>query len=153
VDSNLPLFDVKTQSQQAEESLSPERLFATLSSFFGLLALVLASIGLYGVMSYAVARRTSEIGIRMAMGARSRDIIRMVMSETMILVLIGTFIGLGAALAVTRLIASVFFGLTPSDPVTITVAILMMTAVAALAGYLPARRASKVDPLVALKYE
>ncbi len=153
VDANLPLFDVKTQSQQTAESLAQERLFATLSSFFGLLALVLASIGLYGVMSYSVARRTSEIGIRMALGAEARDVTRMVMSETIRLVFTGIAIGLGAALAVTRLISSMLFGLAPTDPLTISLAVFVMIAVAALAGYLPARRASQVDPLAALKYE
>jgi len=153
VDKNVPLFDVKTQKQQAEQSLAQERLFATLSSFFGLLALVLVCIGLYGVMSYAVARRTNEIGIRMVLGATAPRVTRMVMRETMLLVVIGVVIGLGAALASTRLIEGMLFGLAPADPVTISFATLLMITVAALAGYLPARRASKVDPMVALRYE
>jgi predicted permease len=153
VDANLPLSGVTTQSEQADESLTQERLFATMSSFFGILALLLACIGLYGVMSYGVARRTNEIGIRMALGASARRVTLMVMRETMIVVVIGVVIGLGAAVATTRLIASMLFGLAPTDPVTISLAILLMLSVAALAGYLPARRASKVDPMVALRYE
>ena len=153
VDNNLPLFDVKTQNQQAEESLSMERLFATLSSFFGVLALLLACIGLYGVMSYGVARRTNEIGIRMALGATAPRVTGMVMRETMWVVLIGVAIGLGAALAGTRLIASMLFGLAATDAVTISFAVLTMISVAAVAGYLPARSAARVDPMVALRYE
>jgi predicted permease len=153
VDRNLPLFDLKTQTQQAAESLVQERLFATLSTFFGLLALVLASIGLYGVMSYSVARRTNEIGIRMALGAQRRDVISLVLRETLLLVSIGLLIGLGAALATTRLISSLLFGLTPNDPVTIALAALLLIAVATAAGYLPARRGSRVDPMVALRHE
>jgi predicted permease len=152
-DKNLPLFDVKTQSEQVNATLAQERLFARLSSFFGLLALMLACIGLYGLMSYAVARRTHEIGIRMALGARSGDVLWMVMREILMLVLIGVAIGLPAALAATRLISSMLFGLTATDPMTISVATLFMIAVAALAGYIPARRASRVDPMVALRYE
>ena len=153
VDKNVPLFDVKTQRRQAEQSLAQERLFATLSSFFGVLALLLVCIGLYGVMSYAVTRRTNEIGIRMALGATAPRVTRMVMRETMLLVVIGVVIGLGGALASTRLIEGMLFALAPRDPVTISLATLLMIAVAAIAGYLPARRASKVDPMVALRYE
>ena len=153
VDNNLPLFGVKTQSQQAGESLTQERLFATLSSFFSVLALLLACIGLYGVMSYGVARRTNEIGIRMALGASAPRVTGMVMRETMLVVVIGVVIGLGAALATTRLIASMLFGLAATDALTITFAVVLMICVAAVAGYLPARRASRVDPMVALRYE
>ncbi|HTF37983.1 MAG TPA: ABC transporter permease [Blastocatellia bacterium] len=153
VDSNLPIFAVKTQSQQADESLVQERLFATLSSFFGVLALLLACIGLYGVMSYGVARRTNEIGIRMALGATAPLVTRMVMRETMLVVGIGVAIGLGAAVATTRLVAAMLFGLAPTDPVTISFAVLLMIGVAALAGYIPARRAARVDPMIALRYE
>jgi ABC-type antimicrobial peptide transport system permease subunit len=153
VDSNLPLFDVKTQSQQAAESLMQERLFATLSSFFGVLAMLLACVGLYGVMSYGVTRRTNEIGIRMALGATSPRVMSMVMRETMLIVGFGVAIGVGAAAAVTRLIATMLYGLAPNDPVTISIAVVLMIAVAAVAGYIPARRASRVDPIIALRYE
>jgi len=153
IDSNLPLYDLTTQTALADASVAEERLFATLSSFFGLLALLLGCVGLYGVMSYGVARRTNEIGIRMALGATSLRVTRMVMLETMILVLIGVVIGVGGALAVTRFIASMLFGLKPTDAVTIVGAALLMIAVAAVAGYLPARRAALVDPMVALRDE
>jgi ABC-type antimicrobial peptide transport system permease subunit len=153
VDSNLPLYSVKTQNQQSDESVGGERLFATLASFFGVLALLLACMGLYGVMSYGVARRTSEIGIRMALGATADGVTRMVMRETFAVVLIGVALGLVTALATTRLIARMLFGLMPTEPVTISLAVLVMVGVASLAGYLPARRASKVDPMIALRYE
>lgn len=153
VDDNLPLSDVKTQVRQVGESLAQEQLFATLSSFFGVLALLLACVGLYGVMSYGVARRTNEIGIRMALGASGSRVTKMIMRETMAVVGIGLVIGLGAAMAVTRLIASMLFGLAPRDPMTITFAVLLMIGVTAMAGYLPARRAARVDPMVALRYE
>jgi predicted permease len=153
VDGNLPIFGVKTQIQQADESLVQERMFATLSSFFGVLAVLLACIGLYGVMSYGVARRTNEIGIRMALGATAPLVTRMVMRETMLVAGIGVAIGLGAAVATTRLVAAMLFGLAPTDPVTVSFAVLVMIGVAALAGYIPARRASRVDPMIALRYE
>jgi ABC-type antimicrobial peptide transport system permease subunit len=124
-----------------------------LSSFFGLLALVLACIGLYGVMFYSVVRRTNEIGIRVALGAAQRDMLRLVLQETMILVALGIGIGLPVALASTRLIRNQLFGLEPNDPFTICAATLIMLAVSAFAGYLPARRASRVDPMVALRHE
>jgi ABC-type antimicrobial peptide transport system permease subunit len=135
------------------ESLARERFIGQLASFFSLFALLLACIGLYGVMAYAVTRRTNEIGIRMALGARGMDVVRLVLKETMLLVAVGVTIGLGAALATTRLISSLLFGLTPTDPLTIVVAALLMIAVAALAGYLPARKASRVDAMTALRCE
>ena len=153
VDSNLPLFAMKTQSQQIDESHVQEKLFANLSSFFGALALSLACIGLYGVMSYGVARRTNEIGIRMALGATGSRVTRMVMRETMLVVVIGVLIGCGTAVATTRLVATMLFGLEPTDPGTILFAVLLMMSVAALAGYVPARRAANVDPMIALRYE
>ena len=151
VDSNLPLFSLKTQLQQADASLASERLFAGLSSFFGILALLLACVGLYGVMSYSVGRRTNEIGIRMALGAGSGAVLRLVMRESMLMVFIGVLAGLGGALATSRLISSMLFGLAPNDPLTIALAAFVMLSVAALAGYLPARRASLVDPMAALR--
>ena len=130
-----------------------ERLVARLSCVFGLLALVLVCIGLYGVMDYDVARRTHEIGIRMALGAQRRDVVGLVLREAMLLVVIGVLIGLSVALGASRFIASMPYGLTPNDPLTIALAGLLLLAVAALAGYLPARRASRVDPVVALRHE
>jgi ABC-type antimicrobial peptide transport system permease subunit len=153
LDNNLPLFDVNTQVEQIDQTIFQERLFAKLSSFFGLLALTLTCVGLYGIMAYAVTRRTNEIGIRVALGADRRTIMGMVMRDVLALVAIGIIIGIPAALASARLISHMLFGLTPTDPLTIVVTSLVMAAVAALAGYLPARRASHVDPMVALRYE
>jgi ABC-type antimicrobial peptide transport system permease subunit len=135
------------------ESLMQERFIAQLGSAFSLFALLLTCIGLYGVMSYAVTRRTNEIGIRIALGARGGDVVRMVMKETMLLVAIGMAIGLGAALATTRLITTLLYELSPNDPATIASAALLMAVAAAFAGYLPARRASRVDPMTALRCE
>ena len=153
IDGNLPLFDVRTQVEQINRALAAERLFATLSTGFGLLALLLACIGLYGIISYGVARRTQEIGIRMALGAQSGNVLWLVLKESLLLVLTGVVLGVPAALATTKLISSMLFGLTPTDPVTIAIAIMMMLAIAIFAGYLPARRAARVDPGVALRYE
>jgi predicted permease len=153
MDKSLTISALRTLDEQINDSLRQERLVATLSSLFGLLALGLASIGLYGVMSYAVARRTNEIGIRMALGAQQRDVLWLVARETLWLVLIGLAIGLPAALVAARLISSRLFGLTPTDPLTITLATALLAVVARLAGYLPARRASRVDPMVALRCE
>jgi predicted permease len=153
LDRNLPLFDFETQTEQIEQATFQERLFARFFSFFGLLALTLACVGLYGMMSYAVARRTSEIGIRMALGAERASISRMVLWESMTLAGLGTVIGVAAALAASRLIATLLYGLKPTDPLTIASATAVLTAVALLAGYLPAHRASRVDPMVALRYE
>jgi predicted permease len=153
VDSNLPVVGVRTQVEQANESLRIERLFARLLSFFGLLALVLAAIGLYGVMAYAVAQRTKEIGIRMALGAQRRDVLRLVLSQGMILTLIGVALGAAGAIGLTRLMKSLLFGVSATDPATFIAIALLLAAVALLASYVPARRATKVDPLVALRYE
>jgi ABC-type antimicrobial peptide transport system permease subunit len=130
-----------------------ERSIATLSLIFGLLALLLAAIGLYGVMSYDVVRRTHEIGIRMALGASARRVVQLVMREMLGWVVLGGALGLGAALATTRLVESMLFGLKPRDPLTIGLAVLVLLVVAAVAGYLPARRAARVDPLDALRRE
>ncbi|MBO0862070.1 MAG: ABC transporter permease [Chloracidobacterium sp.] len=153
VDKNLEISDISAIPQLRDQALIQERLLAELSGFFGLLALLLACIGLYGVMSYNVARRTHEIGVRMALGAQRVDVVRLVMRATMSLVVVGLIAGLGAALATTRLIASLLYGLTPNDPLTIGLAGLLLVIVAALAGYLPARRAARVDPMIALRHE
>lgn len=153
LDSNLPVYNVKTLAEQIDDSVSRERLVAVLSSFFGLFALLLASLGLYGVMAYAVTRRTREIGIRMALGAQKNRVLRLVLRDTVLLALIGIGIGLPVVLASSRLTKELLFELTPTDPLTITVATVVLIFIATLAGYLPARRAAQVDPLVALRYE
>jgi predicted permease len=153
VDEKLPIYSVTTLEEQLREKLNQERLIAQLVSFFGALALVLASIGLYGVMAHGVARRTNEIGIRMALGARAGNIAWMILRETLYLVLAGLIIGVPAALLGARLISSQLFGTNPTDPFTLIGAALVLAVVAVLAGYLPARRAAKVNPLTALRYE
>jgi predicted permease len=153
IDDKLPIFGVTTMNDQLHDKLDQERLIAQLVSFFGALALILASIGLYGVMAHGVARRTNEIGIRMALGASGGNIAWMILRETLYLVLAGLVIGVPAALVGARLIAAQLFGLSPTDPLTLAVAAIVLTLVALLAGYLPARRASRVNPLNALRYE
>jgi ABC-type antimicrobial peptide transport system permease subunit len=152
-DRSLKPTNVRSLTAQIDDSLTQERLIATVSSGFGLLAVLLASIGLYGVMSYTVTRRTAEIGIRIALGAERRDILWMISREVLVLCIIGIAIGVPAALAVANLVTNLLFGVKPNDPLVIATAVFVMTGVALLAGYLPARRASKVDPLVALRYE
>lgn len=153
IDRNLPLDSVRTQQQQIDATLGDERMFATLTAGFGLLALVLASIGIYGVMAYTVARRTQEIGIRVALGARSEQILRMVMGETWRMTAIGVVAGLGAAFGLMRLVKEMLYGVKPYDPVTLVWSAVLLCAVALAAGFTPARRASKVDPMTALRHE
>jgi predicted permease len=153
LDNNVPLFEIKTQTEQIAETLVQERLLAQLSSFFGGLAVLLACIGLYGLMGYIVTRQTGEIGVRRALGAERLDIFKMVMRKVLVMVTLGVCVGVPAALVATRLISSYLFGLKATDPLTIILCSLLMLTIAALAGYLPARRAAKVDPLVALRYE
>ena len=153
VDRNLPIFRIKTLRAQAEESLLKERLLAMVSSFFGALAVLLACVGLYGLMAYAVARRTSEIGIRLALGARRDHILWLVLRETVWLTVAGVAVGAPAALWAATFAKSLLFGIGVADPLTIVVTVAMLIGVAALAGYLPARRALRVDPMMALRYE
>jgi predicted permease len=153
LDKNVPMVDVKTETQVVAQVLFLDRTFAALSSAFGFLALMLACIGLYGTMAYAVARKTNEIGIRMALGAGRATILSMVMRETALIVLAGVFAGLPAAWAASNLLKARLFGLTPHDPWSIALAVAATLAVTAFAGYIPARRASRVDPIVALRYE
>jgi predicted permease len=153
IDDKLPIFGVTSMSDQLHEHWDQERLIAQLVSFFGALALILACIGLYGVMAHGVARRTNEIGIRMALGAKGGNIAWMILRETLYLVLAGLLIGVPAALAGARLISAQLFETSPTDPVTLIAAAAILTLVALLAGYLPARRASRVNPLTALRYE
>ncbi len=153
VDTGLPLMDVSTQAEQIDKNLQQERVFAQAYAMFGGLAMLIASIGLFGLMLYSVARRTNEIGIRMALGAESRHVLRLVMSESMTLVLLGIVVGLAAALAAGRLVTALLFGLAATDALSLVAATLVMLMVSSLAAYLPARRAARVDPLVALHYE
>jgi len=153
MDPGAPMFEVETLATQVAASLQRERLLATFSSGFGLLALLLSCLGLYGILSYAVARRTNEIGVRMALGADRRDVLWLVLSDALRLVLIGAALGIPAALAASRLVASQLFGISAADPGAIVAATLALLAVAAVACYLPARRATRVDPLVALRCE
>jgi predicted permease len=156
VDQNLPLKDIKTQIEQADETLAMERLFAKLLSLFGLLAQQLASIGLYGVLAWSVAHRTHEIGIRMALGADRNKVLRMIMRQGMTLTLIGLALGLGGAYVLTRYLESLttmLYEVKPRDPLTYGVTAVLLIMVALIACLIPARRATKVDPLVALRYE
>jgi predicted permease len=159
VDGNLPLNNVKTQIEQSDETLRMERLFAKLLTLFAALAQQLAAIGLFGVMAYAVSQRTREIGIRMALGANRRDVLKMILRQGMTLAVLGVVLGLGAAYVLTKYLESaldlknMLYGVTVSDPLTYGVIAAALTLVALAACYVPARRATKVDPMIALRYE
>jgi ABC-type antimicrobial peptide transport system permease subunit len=153
VSQSLPPINIHTMAGLVDDTLQTDRFIEQLSTAFGFVAILLASIGLYGVMAYNVARRTRDIGIRMALGAVPRSVRWQVLRETLTLVAIGIAIGVPAALGVARLVRSMLFGLTFVDPIVIVSAAALLALVAALSGYLPARRASRVDPIVALRYE
>src|SRR5262249_3230337 len=153
MDPAMPMFEVEPLATQVAASLREERLLATLSSGFGLLALLFSCLGLYGILSYTVARRTNEIGVRMALGAARRDVLWLVLRDALRLVLIGAALGVPAALAAARLISSQLFGISAADPVAFGLATLALLVVSVVAAYLPARRATRVDPLVALRVE
>ena len=152
-DKDLPVLDVRTQTEQIDAILTTERLFALLTSGFGVLALILASIGIYGVMAYTVSRRTNEIGIRMALGAQARTVLAMVLGETSLLAVAGIAAGLLGAFAATRLVASMLFGLKPDDPATFAAGAGLLFLVALIAAIIPAWRAAKIDPMIALRHE
>jgi predicted permease len=153
VDKDLPMLDIRTQVEQIEDTTKQERIFASLTSGFGLLALILACIGIYGIMAYTVSRRTNEIGIRMALGAQPGRVLRMVLGEAWWLAFVGVIAGLAAALGMGRLIASMLYGLKPYDPSTLTLAALLLVFVALAASWFPARRAASIDPTQALRHE
>ncbi|HKV24460.1 MAG TPA: ABC transporter permease [Candidatus Acidoferrum sp.] len=153
LDSNLPVYEVRTQAERIERLLFNERLLARLASLFGLLALALACIGLYGLLAYEVFRRTREIGIRSALGAQSRDVLRLVGVQGVALIIFGAVLGIAGALGVTRLLGTFLYGVTPRDPLTFLAVCGLLITVGIAACYIPARRASRVDPMVALRYE
>ena len=153
LDPNIPIFDMRTTDEQIQNSLSAERMIASLSTVFGLLATILAAVGLYGLMAYNVVQRTREIGIRMALGAAQRDVVWMVMRDVLILVGVGIAVGVPAALALTSIVRSQLYGLSGHDPITLILATVGLAIVAFAAGYIPALRASRLDPMRALRYE
>ena len=153
VNPNLPLRDVSTESQQIDRLLFQERLVARLSGFFGVLALALACIGLYGLLAYEVTRRTREIGIRVALGAQAGDALRLVIKQGLLLALVGAALGIGVALSVTRYLKSMLYEVRANDPVTIGAVVVLLVLVALTACFIPARRATTVDPIIALRCE
>jgi putative ABC transport system permease protein len=153
VDRGLPVVDVTTLDQLASEDLQQQRMVMTLLLSFAGLALVLSALGIYSLLSYFIAQRTREIGVRMAVGARPMQVFSMVFKDGMQMIVTGLVLGIVVALALTRLMVSILFGVTPSDPTTFAVVAFVLSAIALLACYVPARRAAKVDPMVALRYE
>ena len=153
IDREQPIYDVATMQQSLAKSVAPRRFNMLLMAIFSALALVLASIGIYGVVSYSVTQRIREFGIRMALGAKASDVLKLVLKGGMALTLVGIAIGLVAALVLTRLMTSLLFGVTPTDAVTFAAVLVLLVVVSLFACYVPARRATKVDPLVALRYE
>jgi putative ABC transport system permease protein len=153
LDPNQPVFNVSTMESTLDQSLATEKLSMGLLAALASLALILAAVGIYGVLSYTVMQRTHEIGIRMAIGAQRRDVFTMVIGRGMKLVLTGVALGLIGAFSLTRLMRTMLFGVAPTDPVTFVSIAILLTAIAMLACYVPGRRATKVDPLVALRYE
>ena len=153
VDAHQPVYDVATMDERLSESIAPQRFNALLVGMFALLALGLGAIGVYGVLAYSVARRTHEFGVRVALGAHREDVLALVMTDGMRIVVLGMGIGLLGALALTRLLRNFLFGVGPTDPATLVAVSMGLTLVAALACYIPARRATKVEPMVALRYE
>jgi predicted permease len=153
LDAAMPLFEVKTLQGQLDETLLTDRLVAMLAAGFGLLATVLASIGLYGVMAFVVARRRKELGIRLALGAQPGALLWLVMQEVLILLAIGLAIGVPSAIGLGQLVATQLYGIQPHDPGIAVTTMVLLTIVSAAAGLIPARRASRIDPILALRYE
>ncbi len=153
IDANMPLYGVRTIEDRLSDSLLIERLTAGLAAGFGVLAALLACVGLYGVMAYNVARRTREIGLRMALGAFGGDVVWLVLREALIVLALGMAVGLPVALGLARYAQSQLFGVHFADPLTLALAVASLSLAATLAGFIPARRASRVDPLFALRYE
>jgi putative ABC transport system permease protein len=150
---DIPVENLISMERLIGDSLAPQQVSAIMVTLFAVVALLLACIGLYGVLAYAVSQRTHEIGLRMALGAERRDVLKLIVGQGFTLTLIGVGIGIVGALAVTRLLADLLYGVKPTDLLTFAAVSLLLTAVALLASYIPARRATKVDPMVALRYE
>jgi putative ABC transport system permease protein len=153
LDPNQPIANVKTVEPYLDQQLEEPRYYMMLLGIFAAVATVLAAVGIYGVMAYSVAQRTHEIGIRMALGASPRDVLKLVLGQGLKLALAGTVIGIAGALALTRLIQGLLFQVSATDPITFISVAALLTIVALAASYLPARRATRVDPMVALRYE
>jgi putative ABC transport system permease protein len=153
LDPQVPVSSVATMEEVVSASVANQRFSVLLFVLFGAIALLLAAFGIYGVISYGVAQRTHEIGIRIALGARRREVLRLIVGEAMRPALVGAVFGLGAAFGLTRLLAGLLYSVKPTDPTTFAVVFVLLVAVALLACYLPARRATRVDPVVALRYE
>jgi ABC-type antimicrobial peptide transport system permease subunit len=153
LDAAMPVFDLKTVEAQLDETLLTDRLIALLSGGFGMLATILASVGLYGVMAFVVARRRKELGIRLALGAEPGGVIWMVMREVLILLAIGLSVGIPAAIGLGRFVSKQLYGIQSNDPWIAISTVALLTVVSALAGLIPARRASRIDPILALRYE
>jgi predicted permease len=152
-DALVPLSNVKSQVMEIDQTINQEIVFAELCTAFAILALVIACVGLYGTVSYNVARRTGEIGIRMALGAPRARVVRMILRQVLVLAAVGLAIGIPAALGTSKLVASFLFGMKPNDPLALTAAVVILLGAAVLAGYAPARKASRIDPMVALRHE
>jgi putative ABC transport system permease protein len=153
LDKDQPVADIQTMEQRLAASLAEPRFNMLLLGIFAAVALALAAVGLYGVMAYGVTQRTHEIGIRMALGAQRSNVLKLVVRQGMVMALIGVVLGLAASFALTRVMTSLLFGVSATDPLVFTVIALLLAAVAFIASYIPARRAIKVDPMIALRYE
>ena len=153
LDPSLPVYSLQSMNEVVSKSMVQPRFLALLLATFSAIALFLAAIGIYGVMAYSVAQRTQEIGVRMALGAQPLHVLRLVFGQSLQMLLIGTLIGLAGAFALTRLMRTLLFEVTATDPLTYVSVVGLLTVVALVACYIPARRAAKVDPLIALRYE
>lgn len=153
LDAELPITNIRTQEEQISETLRDQRLFAMLASGFGMLAALMAGVGVCGIISYMVSERTNEIGIRMALGAQRAQILRMILFQAWSLAIVGTVIGLMIALMTTRLISGLLYGLRPNDPLTFVVGVVLLMVIASAASWMPARKATRVDPMQALRNE